>query len=123
MYARVTYVQAPEGTVESGLRIWYETILPITMAREGFRGVVSLANRQTGKALSITMWALEKELVASTEAEYHKAAIAKHGEFFELAHAPENYEVHWFAGPVFTERAQEEPSTAAQLGPEPATSR
>ena len=106
MYARVTYVQAPEGKVEDGLRIWYEQILPITMGREGFRGVLSLVDRKSGKAVSLTLWDLEESLVASTEQEYHRQAMEKYGEYFQLAHAPENYEVHWFAGPLFAERAE-----------------
>lgn len=103
MYARVTYVQAPEGRVEEGLQLWRDNVLPITMAREGFAGVLSMVDRQTGKALSITLWDLEGDLVASTEAEYHRQAVARYGEFFANAHDPENYEVYFAEGPVFVQ--------------------
>lgn len=101
MYARVTYVQAPEGRVEEGLNLWRENVLPITMAREGFVGVLSMVDRSSGKALSITLWDLPEDLVASTEAEYHRQAVARYGEFFADAHDPENYEVYFAEGPVF----------------------
>ena len=30
MFCRVTHVQAPEGKVQEGLKLWYDNILPIT---------------------------------------------------------------------------------------------
>jgi hypothetical protein len=101
MYARVTYVQAPEGKVNEGLKLWRENVLPITKSREGFRGVVSLVQRETGKALSITLWDMELQLLDSTEAEYHKQALERYGEYFEGVHDPENFEIDFLEGPVF----------------------
>jgi hypothetical protein len=103
MFCRVTHVQAPEGKVQEGLNLWYENILPVTKSREGFRGAISMVDFDSGKALSITLWEGEESLLASTEAEYHKKAVEKFGEFFENAHEPENFEMHMFTGPVFTE--------------------
>ena len=107
MFGRVTYVQAPEGKVEEGLNLWRQNVLPVTMAREGFTGVISLIDRESGKALSITMWEGEDEMVASTEAEYHKEAIARFGEYFSGAHEPENYEIYFFGGPAFDDTAEQ----------------
>ena len=83
MFCRVTHVQAPEGRVQEGLKLWYENVLPVTMAREGFKGALSLVDPDSGKALSITFWEGEDELLSSTEAEYHKRAIERFGEFFD----------------------------------------
>ena len=101
MFCRVTHVQAPEGRVEEGLKLWYDNVLPITKARDGFQGALSLVDRNTGKALSITFWEGEESMLASTEAEYHKEAIKRFGEFFENAHEPENFQLHLFTGPSF----------------------
>ncbi len=57
----------------------------------------------SGKALSITLWEGEEDLLASTEAEYHKKAMERFGEFFQHAHEPENYSMHMLTGPVFKE--------------------
>jgi hypothetical protein len=103
MFCRVTHVQAPEGKVREGLELWYENILPITKAREGFRGAISMVDVESGKALSITFWEGEEDLLASTEAEYHKQAVARFSEFFEEAHEPENFRMHMFTGPIFKE--------------------
>jgi len=110
MYARVTYVQAPEGKVEEGLNLWRKNVLPVTMGREGFTGTISMIDRNTGKALSITMWDLEEDLVASTEAEYHLQAVNRFSEFFQGAHEPENFEIYFFGGPVFDQAEAEKHS-------------
>jgi hypothetical protein len=101
MFCRVTYVQAPEGRVEEGLRLWYENVLPVTKAREGFKGALSMVDRESGKALSITFWEGETAMLESTEAEYHKEAIKRFGEFFENAHDPENFELNLYTGDIF----------------------
>jgi Antibiotic biosynthesis monooxygenase len=102
MFCRVTHVQAPEGRVEEGLKLWYDNVLPVTKSREGFKGALSLVDRDSGKALSITFWEGEHELLASTEADYHKRAIERFGEFFENAHEPENFELHLYTGDIFS---------------------
>jgi hypothetical protein len=95
-------VQAPEGRVKDGLKLWYDNILPVTKAREGFQGAISMVDVESGKALSITFWEGEDSMIASTEAEYHKQAVARFGEFFENAHEPENFQMHMFTGPMFS---------------------
>lgn len=87
--------------MEEGLQLWYDNVLPVTKAREGFMGALSVVDRETGKALSITFWEGETSLIESTEAEYHKQAIKRFGEFFENAHDPENFQLNLFTGPIF----------------------
>lgn len=104
MFARVTYVQAPEGEgkIEEGLKIWYQNVLPITSSRDGFQGVLSLIDPETGKGLSVTLWEGDEELLKSTEAEYHKQAIERYSDFFpEGVHDPENYQVNLYMGPIY----------------------
>jgi hypothetical protein len=91
VFCRVTHVHAPASAsrVHEGLKIWYDNVLPVTKARDGFRVAISMVDLETGKALSITFWEGEDDLIASTEADYHKQAIKRCGEFFESAHDPE----------------------------------
>ena len=101
MFCRVTHVQSPEGRVHEGLKLWYDNVLPVTKAREGFKGALSLVDYESGKALSITFWEGSEDLIASTEAEYHKKAVERFGDFFENAHEPENFQLNLFAGDIF----------------------
>jgi hypothetical protein len=102
VFCRVTHVQAPEGRVHDGLKLWYDNVLPVTKAREGFKGALSMVDFDSGKALSITFWEGETEMLASTEAEYHKQAMQRFGEFFENAHEPENFSLHLYTGDIFS---------------------
>jgi hypothetical protein len=104
VFARVTYVQAPEGEgkIDEGLKLWYQNVLPTTSAREGFMGVLSLVDHNTGKALSVTLWEGDEAMIASTEAEYHNEALKRFGEFFEGVHDPENYETNLYMGPIYS---------------------
>jgi hypothetical protein len=87
--------------VHEGLKLWYDNVLPVTKARDGFKGALSLVDYESGKALSITFWEGSDELIASTEAEYHKEAIKRFGAFFENAHEPENFQLNLFTGEIF----------------------
>lgn len=92
-YARVTYVHSPVEKVEEGLELWRTHVLPITKQMPGFQGVLSLIDRETGKCISITMWDSEEHMMGSLNAQYHQEAVKKFANYFQGAHAPENYEV------------------------------
>ena len=102
MNARVTYVQAPEGMVEKGLKLWYENVLPVTMARGRFswRSLASRSGDRQGAVDHIL--GHRGELAREHQADYHREAVARYGEFFESAHEPENYVVDIATGPMFT---------------------
>jgi hypothetical protein len=119
MFARVTYVQAPSvDRIDEGLRLWYENVLPTTASREGFIGVLSLVDWHTGKALSVTLWEGDEQLLASTEAKYHQQALERFGEFFpEDVHDPENYEVNLYQGPIYEGKAPPSPRKAVVATP------
>ena len=68
--------------------------------------MLSLVDHETGKALSVTLWEGDEELLASTEAEYHKQALERFGEFFQGVHDPENYEVNLYMGPIYRHREE-----------------
>ena len=68
--------------------------------RDGFKGALSLADFDSGKALLISFW--EGEEAAREEAEYHEQAIQHFGEFLSgNAPEPENMQLHLFAGEIF----------------------
>ena len=71
MYARLsTYQGSPnseDAQVEEGLRYAREEVLPRARQMDGFRGVISLLDRRSGKSLSVTLWASEEAMRASEE--------------------------------------------------------
>ena len=68
MYARISTLEGSPEHIDEGLRQVRENVLPQIQQQEGFKGMVALADRQTGKTLGITFWESEEALKASEEA-------------------------------------------------------
>ncbi len=68
MYARISTLEGAPEHIDEGLRQVRENVLPQIQQQEGFKGMVALADRQTGTTLGITFWENEEALKASEEA-------------------------------------------------------
>ena len=66
MHARVTTLSGSPGDVDSGIANFQENVLPFV--QEQGEGAILLVDRQSGKAISITLWEDEQALRASDEA-------------------------------------------------------
>ena len=67
-FARVHTLDTTSEQHDQGLAAVVEEILPWLRESTGFRGLIRLANPETGKVLAITLWATEKDLHDSAEA-------------------------------------------------------
>jgi heme-degrading monooxygenase HmoA len=67
MFARVSTYQGPPEQLDQGINHARERILPAVRNLPGFSGVLFLADHQSGKALSITLWESEKAMRDSEE--------------------------------------------------------
>jgi heme-degrading monooxygenase HmoA len=68
VYARISTFEGSPEHIDEELRHVRENVLPQIQQQEGFKGMVALADRQTGKTLGITFWDSEEALKASEEA-------------------------------------------------------
>jgi heme-degrading monooxygenase HmoA len=68
VYARISTLDGSPEHIDEGLRRVREDGLPQLQQQEGFKGMVALADRHTGKTLGITFWESEEALKASEEA-------------------------------------------------------
>jgi heme-degrading monooxygenase HmoA len=66
MHARVTTLDGTPGDIDSGVANFETNVLPF--AREQGEGAILLVDRESGKAISITLWEDEAALRASDEA-------------------------------------------------------
>ncbi len=64
MFARVSTFQGSPDQVDEGLRLWREGIGTVT-AERGFVRAYLLVDRQSGKTVTISLWATEADLRAS----------------------------------------------------------
>jgi heme-degrading monooxygenase HmoA len=66
VYARVSTLEGSPEQIDEGLRYLREEILPTGKDDPGFKGLIALGDRQSGKTLSITLWESE-EAMRTTE--------------------------------------------------------
>lgn len=67
MLARVSTYEGPPDRMEEGISHARERILPAARNIDGFSGILLLADRETGKSLSITLWESEQAMRDSEE--------------------------------------------------------
>jgi heme-degrading monooxygenase HmoA len=68
MHARVTKVKAPPESVDQATQVIRDQVLPRARELPGFKGILSLANRETGDGWSATLWESKEAMAASDEA-------------------------------------------------------
>jgi heme-degrading monooxygenase HmoA len=68
VYARVSTLEGPPELMDEGLRQAREVVLPRGRLLEGFKGMIALGDRHSGKSLGITFWESEEAMRASEEA-------------------------------------------------------
>jgi len=67
VYARVSTSEGSPQQIDEGLRYLREEILPTGKDDPGFKGLIALADRNSGKTLSITLWESEEEMGATEQ--------------------------------------------------------
>jgi heme-degrading monooxygenase HmoA len=68
VYARVSTLEGAPEQIDEGLRFLREEVLPTGKEDPGFKGLIALGDRQSGKTLGITFWESEEAMRASEEA-------------------------------------------------------
>lgn len=68
MFARVsTFQGSPEG-VDDRIKVAEERALPAAKGLDGFKGMLVLVDRSSGKSMAMTLWESEAALQASEDA-------------------------------------------------------
>jgi heme-degrading monooxygenase HmoA len=68
VHARVSIFEGPPDMIDESLRQAREVILPQAKEMDpGFKGIIALTDRQSGKLLGITFWESEEAMRASEE--------------------------------------------------------
>ncbi len=65
MHARVTTLSGPADSIDAGIENFRTNVVPFV--REEGKGAILLVDRQSGEAISITLWEDEDALRASDE--------------------------------------------------------
>ncbi len=92
MYARVTTFRMDPVQLDEALEVTRSAILPVMKQQQGFKGVLTLVDRQTGKATSITLWETEADLKAGESSGYYQQQVGKLASFVAAPPIREVYE-------------------------------
>jgi heme-degrading monooxygenase HmoA len=65
MHARVSTFQGSPDQMDEASQMVREQVLPEARQREGFKGVISLLDRSSGKSIAVTLWESEDAMRAS----------------------------------------------------------
>jgi heme-degrading monooxygenase HmoA len=67
VHARVSIFEGSPDQLDESLRQAREVVLPRASQMDGFKGLIALGDRQSGKTLGITFWESEDAMRASEE--------------------------------------------------------
>ncbi len=93
MYARVVTVQIQSEMMDEAITIFREDIDPVAKQQKGCTGGYLLTDQATGKALSISLWETEADMLAGEKSEYLQEQVAKVAHFLTARPITEHYEV------------------------------
>ena len=101
MQARVMTVQIMPNKTDQMLNI-YNSIISTTQKMKGFKGFLTLTNRTTNKAISISLWDTKADMEEGETSGYLKEKIAKIAAHNTFAGPPvtEHYDVSICTPPV-----------------------
>lgn len=68
MYARVTTLEVASDRFDDATRFTQEQVLPQLQQMDGFKGFVTLGDRQSGRVRGVAFWESEEALHATDEA-------------------------------------------------------
>jgi heme-degrading monooxygenase HmoA len=93
MFARVTFSQVALDKANEAENIMRDVVLPMMRQQKGFKNYCSFVDRESGRAITVTIWETEADRQASGQpSEYYREAIAKVSSFFTAPPVVENYE-------------------------------
>ena len=93
MHTRVVAVQVKPGKTDEVISLWRDSVLPVAKQLQGFKGVLLLANRETNKGMSLTLWETEADAKAVETSGVYQQMLAQFTPLFAGQPALEHYEV------------------------------
>ena len=93
MQARVTLVQILPDKMDEAITIYRDSVVPAAQQQKGCKGLLMLADRNTGKGISITMWETEADMTVGESSGYYQQQLDKFKDVFGAPPVREQYEI------------------------------
>ena len=94
MYARVVFAHVQADREDAAIQLYNESVVPAAMQQPGFKGLLNLVDRSKGKAISITLWEREEDMLAGESSGYYQEQLAKFEDKLSAYPTQEAYEVN-----------------------------
>ena len=99
MHARVVTIQIQPGKMQEAIDL-YGGVVPAARGQKGFQGAYMMTDAGSGKALSITVWESEADMLAGESSSgYYQEQLAKFGSLMVGSPNLDHYEVSVDASP------------------------
>ena len=101
MYARALIGQvkpAKRDEIDDAIRIYQDSIVSAARQNQGFNGALLLTNSHTGRAMSITLWETEADMMESEADGYYQEQITKIASFLAGPGIVDHYQLSVHSG-------------------------
>ena len=93
MFARLTIVQIKVDKIDEAIKIYGDNVVPAAKSQKGYKGILMLTDRKTGKGISIAMWESEQDAIANEKSGYYQQQVGRFKDYFTKPPVQEGYEV------------------------------
>ena len=93
MIARLTRYQVDANRLDESIKAFKEKVIPAVKLQKGYRSGYLLADRATGKCVTIAFWESEKDLVADQQSGQYGKRVDTGRDRFVTPPVSEVYEV------------------------------
>ena len=93
MYSRLTTLSVQREYIEQGIEIFEKSVVPAARRQVGYRGMLLLSDKQSGKIVSISFWDRKKSALANERNQYYQEQLIKFIAMFAAGPVREGFDV------------------------------
>jgi len=93
MIARITRFQGNIDKLDEGIKAFKERVIPAVKLQKGYRSGYMLANRKTGKCITIAFWDSEEDAIADEKSGHYQERVDIGKNLYTVPPVRELYEV------------------------------
>ena len=97
MHVRTVNVQVQPGKTQEAIDLFNDSVLPAQKAQKGYQGSYLMTDASSGKALAISLWESEADMLEGESSGYYQEQVAKFGSLFTGPPDLNHYEVSVYA--------------------------
>ena len=93
MYGRIVSVYVEPEDLGKAVGIYRDSVIPAAKEQKGFHNALLFTDSATGRAVSITIWETEEDLLAGQNSGFYQEQIAKFTELLIRTPDQEGFEL------------------------------